>query len=187
MKKKVGIDNQVVRSILTDFFFTRVAFRVELEGSGATYFVSTLYDDAESFVLLTILMLSDIDRSVFENNMGSIIDDTEGSDVEDDEEEEEGNESKRSKYEENDLASRFSAAASKSFPAGSGGRKSGAGKRNKRSDLALQIRDPNIMAMGDDDDKENKRIEIQRMLGWEARYFAACLSFNNNENIANMC
>jgi hypothetical protein len=40
------------------------------------------------------------------------------------------------------------------------------------------------MVMGDDPVKENRLLEIQRLLGWEARCFSECSSFGL-ENVIN--
>ena len=54
MRKKSGLDCRIVRSILTDLFFIRIAFRLEFSPDPVKYLISSLSDNIEFFVLATI-------------------------------------------------------------------------------------------------------------------------------------
>jgi len=187
MKKRADADCSIIKSLLTDFFNTRVAFRVEIDENPVTYFVSTLHDDAESFVLLTILMLSDIPDQDFvtllaDESVNQLKDNEGSEDEEDDEEEgdEDGDKIKSgAKKEELNLSSAFAEGSSESDkPDNSNG--GGKGSGSSRALKPLSLRSMNVMTMGDDPVEEAERESYYKLALWEAR-----LSFHDTENIEN--
>jgi hypothetical protein len=187
MKREKDAYYRVTCSILTDFFYIRIAFRTEHEGCPPSYFVSTLHDEVESFVLLTILMISEqiteAELKALLEEDGELVGDNEGSDDENDEE----LGGKDSSADDSDapggadLSSKFDAAAA---PNTSGrGRDLGGGGGEKYSGrvlkpLSLHMSNV-IMTMGDDPEEEAQREGYRKLAVWEAS-----LSFLDVENIA---
>jgi hypothetical protein len=167
--------------------FFLFALYIPIDENPVTYFVSTLHDDAESFVLLTILMLSDIPDQDFvtllaDESVNQLKDNEGSEDEEDDEEEgdEDGDKIKSgAKKEELNLSSAFAEGSSESDkPDNSNG--GGKGSGSSRALKPLSLRSMNVMTMGDDPVEEAERESYYKLALWEAR-----LSFHDTENIEN--
>ena len=186
MKRERIDDYRVICSVLTDFFYIRIAFRTEHEGCLPSYFVSTLHDEVESFVLLTILMISEqiteAELKALLEKSGDLVGDNEGSDDENDEDL--GGKDSSSDGSDApgvaDLSSKFAAAAA--LNTSGRGRDLGDGGGEKYSGRALKplsLNMPNvIMTMGDDPEEEAQREGYRKLAVWEAS-----LSFLDVENI----
>ena len=183
MRNSAGINNRIVRSILTDFFYLRIAFRIEFTESEPKYLVSSLRgNDIEDFVLLTIFMLLDIDESEFHEILDASVVEIADNDGSDDEELD-----KKAKGGGNDkdisLAYRIEHSSTTPMKAdndkfgggggaaggGGGGGVEGSCKTARRPLKPLSVRSQNIISMGEDPKEELQREKLQRLLAWEAQ------------------
>jgi hypothetical protein len=183
MKKSQGFAFQVIRSILTDFFNIRVSIRAELDGKPLSYFVSSLHTDVESFVLLTIVLLSPIDideiGSLVDSEEGIFLIDNEGNDdseddefhsVDDDEDHCGGGKNLSTTFAEAEIESSLD----KSSSFGGGAKNEG----SRRALNPLSLHTSNIMSIGDDPNEEAKLKAYQKLAAWEVS-----LSFRDTENV----
>lgn len=157
MRKEVNISNQLVKGVLSDCFFIRLAFRYVIAKGKTFYAISSLYDTPMDFVLSIIVLISDITVEDICGVEGSIINEDEEEDM--------------PKCVETDFDGDKSFPREKLFVTKNredGNKMKGNSKSYGTNRQPLKTMNSNIIYIGEDPLVEERRADLQNLAEWEA-------------------